>query len=285
MIQRFMDIMRSACHNVPDWPSKLSKLKQLCGFFRCQGWRKVIIERGAGHYDNLPVLLKKFTAKFLKWRYETLFECFTQLAALRDLCQRVLYVHLRSFFPSFKDAGLLDAIISHCGNSELWVFISTFAMHVFTPLEKTRRWGLLCACHEEERRANPRKKIKCVMNSRRLHQARRRLKDLKDMLTETGRHVNFILCENVAWVAQSLSFICRRLAVDLSYKTSHYGLVPWLVSEADDPEVAGQCAVQLRDGNVASFSPLELSYREKLLGDLEASAIRWDSPYPPTPSK
>jgi hypothetical protein len=98
VIQRFMDIMRSACHNVPDWPSKLSKLKQLCGFFRCQGWRKVIIERGAGHYDNLPVLLKKFTAKFLKWRYETLFECFTQLAALRDLCQRVLYVHLRSFF-------------------------------------------------------------------------------------------------------------------------------------------------------------------------------------------
>ena len=165
--------MKKIVNDIPSWPSKLSKLKGLCTFLRVRQWKKVILRRDAGSTPDLQKNLKPFRAKFLKWRYETLYECFSQLFPLRYFCEHVLSVNIRIWFPTFRDGALLDIVTSALEDKELWVFIKCFHFRVFQPLEWGRRWGSVCICCEHLRQLFPFKRTKCEMNSRRLRQARK----------------------------------------------------------------------------------------------------------------
>ena len=81
---------------------------------------------------------------------------------------------MRVVLPSSKDSELIDAVIEACNWHELWVFISVFFVRVLDPVEKARRWGLVCPywCHEEQRELHPKKRCECLRNSRRLAEAR-----------------------------------------------------------------------------------------------------------------
>ena len=268
-----MATMKFMCKCIPNWPSILTKLKQLCGFFRVKSWRKVMIYRAAELFEGIAKLLKSFTAKHIKWGYETMFECFWQLDQLRTFCQEVLAHHLREWFPNFKDGELLNSLWENLNDNELWTFIHVFNVKLFTPLEKARRWGLVCICHELERQLALKKRFCCVFNSRRLHQARKYVIALVDVLAADGRRVQLTFAEDVQWVAEAHSLCSRKVSMDLGYKTSYLKNVPWLVSEAEDPEIALECAAQLRNGNKANYTSLELYYFDNFLPDLDAPLV------------
>ena len=261
--------MKYACRCIDSWPTKLSKLKALCGFFRVKAWRHVIVRSGAQLYEGLEALLKSFTAKFLKWRYETLYNCFGQLDKLRVFCTTVLVVHLKEWFSSFKDSDLLNAVYDALLDNELWVFVTVFFKLIFEPLELARRWGLVCKCCREERNATF-KRSKCVMASRRLPEARKFLQGVIQKLVQTGNNIDFQFAEGVEWIARSVAFTARKVSADLRYKTTYLNNPPWLIAECDDPEIAAECARLLQLGDTARLTPLELEYRECLVSSLEA---------------
>ena len=52
-------------------------------------------------------------------------------------------------------------------------------------------------------------------------------------------------CENVGWVFTCVSLQARRTSSDLALKAGYLKCVPWIVSEASDPEMARECCDQL----------------------------------------
>ena len=75
-------------------------------FFRVKTWRKTCIHKGAAAYAGLTKFLKSFTAKHIKWRYETMHDCLFQLDKLRVFCETVLTIHVKTWFSGFKDGFL-----------------------------------------------------------------------------------------------------------------------------------------------------------------------------------
>lgn len=75
------------------------------------------------------------------------------------------------------------------------------------------------------------------------------------------------------WIARSVAFTARKIAVDLRYKTTYLDNPPWRISEAANPEDAAECARLLMICDVTRLSPLELEYREHLVSSLEAFGI------------
>ena len=187
--------MKFLCLQIPGGPSILTKLKTLCGFFRVKAWRKTCIHNGAASYEGLAKLLKSFTAKHIKWRYETMHDCLFQLDKLRVFCETVLAIHVKTWFSGFKDGELLLSLHACFNDKELWVFIHVFSVKLFSPLEQTRRWGLMCACCEDIREATKQKHHSCINNSRRLPQARKRIAALVDVLSTQGRQTHLEFCE------------------------------------------------------------------------------------------
>ena len=87
---------KAVTRNIPNWPSILSKMQNLCRFFRNRSWRRVMIREGSDLMDGLPILLKSFKAKFLKWRYESVFTCFlilTECGRFVRLCWQRMGSH------------------------------------------------------------------------------------------------------------------------------------------------------------------------------------------------
>ena len=225
-----------------------------------------------GSCEDLDKNLKHFKAKFLKWRYETLYECFAQLLPLRFFCENVLVVHIKAWFPTFKDGDLLNTVISALEDKELWNFIKVFHYRVFLPLEKGRRWGLVCVCCEHLRHEMPHKSTKCINNSRRLPQARKFVVDLVAELLGYGRQVDFAFAEGVNWIARNVSFVTRTAAGSLKLKSRYLDNVPVRVSEAAEPAEAAVCAEQLRKLEDADCTFLLLEYKERLLPCLDVRA-------------
>ena len=133
--------MKKCVNDIPGWPAKLTKLKAVCFFLRVRLWKKVILRQSECSCPVLQKNLKSFRAKHLKWRYETLYECFAQLYGLRVFCENILRVRIRAWFPNFKDGALLELVVSTLEDKQLWLFIKVFHFRVFQPLERGRRWG------------------------------------------------------------------------------------------------------------------------------------------------
>jgi hypothetical protein len=117
----FGNLMKHAALSLAEWPRILTGLRALCRFFRVRAWRSTIIRKGAAYIDDIAKTLKNFTAKLLKWRYETLYDVFYQLYFLRNVCA-LLVNHLFEWFPNFQDGTLIKDVHAACSWSDLLVF-------------------------------------------------------------------------------------------------------------------------------------------------------------------
>jgi hypothetical protein len=137
------NIMKNVAKLKSNWPQTLQALRDLCAFYKNKTWREHLTKRLRTRIDCAP--LKSFTASFAKWRYETLWKVLTELQRVREVSQVGIRKEL---FLNFQDKELIRAILNHCDNPELWVFIVVSANLIFTPLEELRRWGMICPCEE-----------------------------------------------------------------------------------------------------------------------------------------
>jgi hypothetical protein len=268
----FGNLMKYASKQTHRWPEILDLLRALCRFFRYEPWRKVLKEdaRIKAAIPDITILLKSFTARLAKWRYETLFNVFFQLLKLRGLCEGELAVYIEVLFPRFQDGELLKQVRIACRWKDLWIFMDVFFENTIYKLEKGRRWGLVCACCQADRHTEPFKRSKCIWASRRLKEARVFFFALvDDVFAATNDRGLFVRCSGVQWIFQSLSFSGRRTGSEMKLKGKFLKLVPWRVAESEDPEQAAVCAEQLRTTSESRMSPLELRYKQKLLPSLE----------------
>ena len=148
----FGNLMKSAAYATSNWPILLRGMRILCNFFRNDSWRQNIKDKLRGKVPSIDALLLSFTSTLAKWRFETLHDVQQSLLRLRVLCQE----HLKdacSLFKDFQEPQTLKDFATACKWDHLWQWMASFFRFVLRPLEKGRRWGLLCACCEEERQA------------------------------------------------------------------------------------------------------------------------------------
>jgi hypothetical protein len=241
----FGNLMMYAGKQVSIWPRILYLVRRLCFFFRNRTWRAQIVDQLGGRVDNIQKLLKTFRAGFKKWRYETLFGAFQELLALRSLCEDHL-IHLDDIFKDFQDRDLLQDVRAACAWKDMWVFIAVFFEWVLFPLEKGRRWGMVCACCRDQRH-NTAKQSKCPQASRRLYQAREFSIALTGKFAQDGRAITSRMCEGVLWVWRDVSFVLRKTSVEHGIKFNWVKKSPWLMSESYKPAQAAELARQLRE--------------------------------------
>ena len=183
--------MKHAALCCSSWPKIIEAIRNLCKFFRNASWRKQLI---VALKAVLPAdidakkLLKGFTATLANWRLETIYVCLFQLLRLEPLLPYLQ--ELERIFAGFKDGALLTACQVALMWKGLWKFMKVFLHDVISPLEMLRRWGMVCRCHEAERRANPSKRLMCPFNSRRLEQARCKFYAVAGAHAQRGRSWN-----------------------------------------------------------------------------------------------
>ena len=192
----------------------------------------------------------------------------------------------RSIFPSFQDGQLLKDVQEAAKWKELWSCISVFLVKVREPLEKGRRWGLVCnhpECDELRRQHKP---VKCPMASRRLKEVRDYLRDLVSLLYQTARGLTLDQCEGCEWLATATSRALRKIAADLELKTLWTRRVPWLMANGDVPEQAAKILKQLLDTVDSKLDSLSLWYKSEFVTDLQAFNVLTCFAYrlPPLPT-
>jgi hypothetical protein len=228
-----------------------------------------VINSIKGRYPDAEQLLKSFNGRLAKWRYETLYVVFHELLPLRFICENFLCDPAAIFGDKFQDGPLLADVKTACNFPDLWIFIKVFYYKVLEPLEKARRWGLVCRCCKHLRGASPNKKIICVQASRRLPEVRAFVYTLHLKLVSDGGSLTIDYCEGKAWIQQEVSFSLRTTGLQLRTKGKFMDVVPFRLSEAESPEHATACAQQLRNLDLAKCTPLERRYHDELLPELD----------------
>ena len=265
------NLMKMAVQQCERWPEILTALRTLCRFFRVREWRMTIVRKLRGRMDGVDVLLERFTANLIKWRYETVADVFEQVGKLRDLCEYHLKDIVALMGPGFQDKQLLIDVQACCRWGDLWVFVCSYYTHLFSGLEIARHWGLVCKCCKPLRDLN--QKVECWRKGRRLKEGRVFIAKLCEDLAKRGRDLSINATETVVWIFRALSFAMRSVAQMCVLKFKWLSSVPWRVVEAEDIVQAGICAEQLRSGDTSKMTPLELDMRDNLLLSLEASTV------------
>ena len=265
----FGNLMKYACYSNEQWPKIYDHVRHLCSFFRVQDWRLVVVKRLNTTFPESADLLKHFSAKTAKWRYETAHTTFDALLKLSHMCTHFL-LDVDAWFPNFQDKDLLLKVREACQWRDLWCFMRVFFDTVLNPLERGRRWGLVCDCCRELRRLQA-ARVRCPWASRRLKQARKFCLDLVAELYAAGRELTLAACGGIQWVYDSVQHAILKSATMLKTKSSYLSKVLVLVVEADDPVQAANCAQQYRSMDDACMTPLERRHKADLMQALEAT--------------
>ena len=156
------NIMKAVAFAAPDWPEIVEQLRALCKFFRNRSHRLHLARRLDGVVGDIQKRLRFFTASFAKWRYETVDDVLKQLLALRDICEDHFDGPL--FFGTAQDQEEISAVHRACKNKRLWRWMAGASKYLFSPIEKVRRWGMVCDCpeHVALRKAGKRKTFRCL---------------------------------------------------------------------------------------------------------------------------
>ena len=215
---------------------------------------------------NLAKLLKGFTAGFAKWRYETIAHCIECLGDLRVLCERFL---TRDLFGEVQDAELLQDVLVACRMEAFWKWVACAYKFVYNPLEKLRRWALLCPCHEADRRAGIKVKH-CPWNSRRLRQAYVQICAVAASFRNTANTLLLADCEGDETLYGWMIAACRRAAADVLVRFKYLGSIPWAFSNADTQTGAATVIDQYRARPPEDHDEFSNHFMESFESDVEA---------------
>ena len=128
----FGGIMKEVANSMRDWPANLKHMRELCRLFKNKTHRRHIYSKlhGVGKGPaNLSALMSKFSAGFVKWRYEIVPEVQRQLLPLREFCEEHLDFAL---FRQSKDTEEIRASMHACRDKEFWKWMASTNLWVFT---------------------------------------------------------------------------------------------------------------------------------------------------------
>ena len=94
-------------------------------------------------YPDIQELFSSFTANFIKWRYETMFEAMTQLVPLRHFIE----THFsKDLFGKVQYAETLNQCAEAAADKGFWPWMKCVFVAIVSQLERIRRRGISCAC-------------------------------------------------------------------------------------------------------------------------------------------
>ena len=140
-------------------------------------------------------------------------------------------------------------------------------------MDHVRRWGLVCGCIKcNEKRKDGTKRVKCIKNGRRLHEAwpwiQLRIAEFKQWSNE----VTEVACENDTETWTMIKHMCKKSASELNVHFKHYGIVPWLLARGDTVEGALECCKQITARPLAEHDTVTRDFYAKVGQGLWARA-------------
>ena len=180
---------------------------------------------------------------------------------------------------SIADTQFLAAVSDAFCDADVHVFIKTSLRDCLETFEKTRRWGIVCICCREQRAAQRLRGVgpqsKCPWASRRLHQVRIFLSDTQREMVRLSNAMDLGSYEGNQHMMQASLNSLRGCISELVSKTNWCTKVPWLLSEADVPEIANTCHSQLSSIPDDHADSLLVHYKHTLLEPLRVLLLRY----------
>ena len=246
------------------YPAMLAKLRSLCKFFRMEAYRRHLQKQFANNPAVRVAKLQHFTATLAKWRFETMYVVMKQLLALSDFCQH----HFKaSIMGKVKDASLLNEVSAACADTGLWQWMTIVFRLLVAPLERIRRWGLTCPCHDPNLPA-----VACDRKSRKLHLVVPYIREQVSELQEACTRLTYSDCFCVEWLFSDVRRMLQKAISELVMRTGHYDRIPWSFARADEPAVARQCITELDSKSLEEHEHLSQHVGTTLRTDLETVA-------------
>ena len=260
--------MKDVCKEFPLYPTYLHHMQKLCSFWRNETYRRHI-QRVIQAPRELEVdkKLTSFTASFAKWRYETLFQVQRQLLNLRSVCED----HMRrELLGAVQDVEELGAVLEACKDKAFWRWCAASFRFIMKPLELLRRWGMVCNCHEEERRAHPGRHIECKENSRRLREAWPHVKDVIAQIIGTANFLSVEDTEGDAALHKMIVDACRSVAVLLETRFKYLRSLPYSLARADTVPGATECLEAFSSRPRDAHDAVTINIMDRIGPELEA---------------
>ena len=246
----------------PVWDFILKRLRALVEFFHVATWRtfirKALALNPPPDFDRS--VLMHFTATFAKWRYETLADVTEQLRPLRVLCER--YMQEAWFANSQEKAKIRDAFDAFT-DKRLWRLIEATGSKVFSQAEKDRRWGMVCVCHERERREGQHH-IECFWNSRKLPWAADRVHERIDYYRTQSRSLTLADCEGDAEVWEYTKNMLLKMSTSIKQRLGYLGLPPWTAVRCRSQEGCDDFLKQVQACPMEQHDPYTRWFMDKL---------------------
>ena len=168
---------------------------------------------------------------------------FRQLAPLRPICGHVR----EELFANAQDKAVIQKAVNACRDESLQQFIAVTLHLVFSPLERFRRWGMVCDCCAPIREERPGQSVHCPNNrkSRRLKTAWAKTQEVAAELRANARTVTLAECEGSQNLLRVVKGMLRKASDLLVRRNKYLGIVPWLLVQADSEEGARACVQQI----------------------------------------
>ena len=262
------NVVKRVVQTHPRWPEMLEQLRTMCRFFRNHTWREWLIRSLQHRMPNVGKLLKSWTATLAKWRYETLFVVMSALRPVRNLCEHNIHAEL---FANAQDKELVQQVLQCCRDKRLWAFVEVVSKIIVEPMEGARRWGLVCFCCEDKRRAGQ-KHVRCPRDSRKLRQAWQFVQSQKSEFSNAHRQLRLEDCEGSLELFGAVKSMLLTAVTTLETRFKYLRLVPWALSNADTVEGAQECLNQIRARPIHEHDVVTRRFVATLSADLEARA-------------
>ena len=238
------NIAKQVAESCVCWESVLNKVRAMVGFFHVVSWRKHIIKALAlnPHPDFDARELISFTASFAHWRYETITHVFGDLLRMRVLCQKYM---LQAWFANAQDRPLMERAFDAFTDDKLWTFMAVGYREVFKPVESDRHWGMVCKCHEQDRREG-KKGIVCYWNSRKLPWAADYVKEKIEARKTASRALTQAQSEGSEDVHQLVKTMTLKLSTLIKQRLGYLALPPWTAARCRTQQGAKDFLEQVR---------------------------------------
>ena len=109
--------------------------------------------------------------------------------------------------------------------------------------------------------------------------ARKEFFALRDWYAQQAAKLELTDCEGCTWVWECTTRAMWNLSTEMVVRGAWLNRVPWRVAEADDPQEAGECALQLESIPDDRLDLYLIELKHTIIPDLEAGT----SPYLQSP--
>jgi hypothetical protein len=229
------NILKDTCTGIEFFAGWLVEVKAIVELFRPHTVRVAVSACFAWTAAELKAL-QLFGASFAKWRWHTLYEATLGCLSLQFLARA--WEQVMVALASTAEQATLTVVDKALKSPRFWR--RTKAMHDLSKrVDKCRRWGAGCSCHEEELRAG--RQVDCKYKGRRLKQCSEYIPQVADEFRRRGQSVSLDDVEGDESLLQVMVTAFNFIAGWAMAKFDFFLKLPYLFVRADEQEVCARC--------------------------------------------